>query len=213
MALSVRARTVPEMKLVREVRGALNSMGHEIENRAAEIESRIMHALQRKRFLKSVNGRRQVAPLDIEELAGEMEILAGIERRLNSFRAQILQTKPAPDGELSGEPEIQPARSSIPSTARARNLEQLVRKAARIGERVDFVDDLNTRGCAVCNRMDGAAAHFFASWQYALSARNQPSCACGFSWLLFSSHVAIGGDGISARGLHRVFDPYGAAVG
>ena len=158
-------------ELVREVRDALNSMGHEMEKRAAEIESSIKQALQGKRSLKGVDGRWQVVALDTQELAGDMEILAGIERRLNSIRAQILQTKAAPDGELSGEPEIQPAGSLLPSTTERENLEQLVRKAARIGERVDFVDDLNTRGCAVCNRMDGAAAHFFASWQYALSAR------------------------------------------
>ncbi len=160
-----------EDELVREVRDALNSMGPEMEKRAAEIESRIMQALQRKRFLKGIDGRWQVALLDIAELAGEMEILAGIERRLSSIRTQMLQAKPPPSGGLSGEPEIQPAKSSLQTTEERESLEQLVRKAARIEDKVDFVRDLNTRGCAVCNRMADAAFHFFANRQYALSAQ------------------------------------------
>src|SRR5208337_3148838 len=147
-----------EDKLLREVQDALNSMGLEMEKRAAEIESDIMQACQGKRFLKGVDGRWQVVELDTQELAGEMEILAGIERRLSSIRAQMLQTKPAPYGGFSVEPEIQPAMSSLPSTAERESLEQLVGKAARIEDRVDFSGDLNTRGCPVCNRMDDAAA-------------------------------------------------------
>jgi len=151
-----------EDELLREVRDALNSMGHEMEKRAAEIESRIMQAMQRKRFLKGVDGRWWVVELDTQELAGDMEILAGIERRLSSIRAQMLQTKPPLYGELSSEPESQAEQES---------LEQLVGKTARIEDKVDFAADLSTRGCAVCNRMADAAAGFFANWQYALSAQ------------------------------------------
>ncbi|MGO8943313.1 MAG: hypothetical protein ACLQJ7_06530, partial [Syntrophobacteraceae bacterium] len=68
-------------------------------------------------------------------------------------------------------PEIQPATSSIPLTAEGESLDQLVGKSTRIEGKVDFAGDLKTRGCAVCNRMDDAAAHFFANWQYALAAR------------------------------------------
>jgi predicted GTPase len=175
--------------LLREVRDALNSMGPEMEKRAAEIESRIMQALQGKRFLKGIDGRWRVALLDTQELAGEMEMLAGIERRLSSIRAQMLQTKPPPSGELSGEPEIQPARSSIPSAAERESLDQLVGKAARIEDRGDFAGDLNTRGCAVCNRMDEAAAHFFANWQYALSARESAQRAHAASLGFCSLHT------------------------
>ena len=201
-------------ELLKEVRDALNSMGPEMEKRAAEIESRIMQALQGKRFLKGIDGRWQVVELVAQELAGEMEMLAGIERRLSSIRAQMLQTKPPPSGRLSVEPEIQPAGSSIPSPAERESLEQLVGKAARIEDRVDFAGDLNTRGCAVCNRMGRCGGQFLCKLAVcAFGPGIRPARACGFSWFLFSSHVAIGGDGISARGLHRVFDPYGAAVG
>ncbi|MGO9556729.1 MAG: dynamin family protein [Syntrophobacteraceae bacterium] len=158
-------------ELLRQVRDVLNIMGPEMEKRAAEIESRIMQALQGKRFLKGIDGRWQAAELDTQELAGEMEMLAGIERRLSSIRTQMLQAKPAPYGELSVGPEIQPATSSIPLTAEGESLDQLVGKSTRIEGKVDFAGDLKTRGCAVCNRMDDAAAHFFANWQYALAAR------------------------------------------
>jgi predicted GTPase len=158
-------------ELLRQVRDVLNIMGPEMEKRAAEIESRIMQALQGKRFLKGIDGRWQVVELDTQELAGEMEMLAGIERRLSSIRTQMLQAKPPPSGGVSVGQEIQPAGYSIHSTAERESLDQLVGKAIRIEDRVDFAGDLKTRGCAVCNRMDHAAAHFFASWQYALAAR------------------------------------------
>jgi predicted GTPase len=178
-----------EDQLLRQVHHVLNGIGSEMEKRAAEIESRIMQALQRKRFLKGIDGRWRVVELDTQELAGEMEILAGIERRLSSIRTQMLQTKPLPYGELTSEPEIQPAGSSLPSTEERESLEQLVRKATGIEGRVDFAGDLNTRGCAVCNRMDDAAAHFFASWQYALSTQERAQRAYAASLGFCSLHT------------------------
>ncbi len=177
-----------EDMLLREVRDALNKMGSEMEKRAAEIESRIMQALQGKRHLKGVDGRRQVAEFDTEELAGDMEILAGIERRLSSIRTQTLQIKADRDGELSLQ-EIQPAKFGLASTAGRESLEQLVGKATRIEDGVALADDLNTRGCAVCNRMGDAAAHFFANWQYALSVRESAQSAYAASLGFCSLHT------------------------
>ncbi len=193
-----------QSELVRQVHYVLNGIGSEMEKRAAETESRIMQALQRKRFLKGVDGRWRVVKLDIEELAGEMEIPAGIERRLSSIRAQMLQAKPPPYGELSVGPEIQPAKSSLPATTDLESLEQLVEKAACIEDSVDFAGDLNTRGCAVCNRMNNAAVHFFANWQYALSAQERPRRAYAASLGFCSLHTWQ---------LEAVASPQGLSIG
>ena len=176
-------------ELLREMHHTLNSMGLEMEKRAAESESRIMQALQRKRFLKGIDGRRRVVELDTQEFAGEMEIPAGIERRLSSIRTQMLQARPPPYGELSSEPEIQPAKFSLQTTEERESLEQLVKKTAGIEGRVDFDHDLKTRGCAVCDRMVDAAAHFFASWQYALSAQERAQRAYAASLGFCSLHT------------------------
>jgi predicted GTPase len=177
-----------EDMLLREVHHALNTVGSEMEKRAAEIESRIMQALQGKRHLKGVDGRRQVAEFNTEELAGDTEILAGIEKRLSSIRTQMLQIKADRDGELSLQ-EIQPGKFGLASTAERESLEQLVGKATRIEEGVAFADDLNTRGCAVCNRMGDAASHFFANWQYALSVRESAQSAYAASLGFCSLHT------------------------
>ena len=178
-----------EDRLLREVNQALSDMGLEVEKRAAEIESRIMEAFQGRRFLKGVDGRWQVVKIDADELAGEMETLADIEKNLNSIRARMLQTGPAPFAGPSFEQEIQPAEPPLPMTAERESLEQSVRKTIRIEDKVDFARDLNTRGCAVCNRMIDAAMHFFANRQYALSARQSAQRAHAASLGFCSLHT------------------------
>ncbi len=174
---------------VREIHLVLNDIASEVEKRAAEIESSIMQALQGKRFLKGADGRWRAVELDTQGLAGEMEILAGIERRLSSIRTHMLQTNPIPCGGLSSKPEIRPAEFSLPWTAKQESLEQLVRKTAHIEGGVDFAGDLNTRGCAVCNRMVDEAAHFFAHRQYALSTQERAQRAHAASLGFCSLHT------------------------
>ncbi len=176
-------------KLLSEVHHALNTIASEMEKRAAEIESRIMQAFQGKRFVKGVDGRWQVVKIDVDELAAEMETLADIERKLKSIRTRMLQTGPASPGRPSFELEIQPAKPSLSSTAGRENLERLVNKATRIEDKVDIACDLSTRGCAVCNRMIDAATHFFANWQYALSARESARRAHAASLGFCSLHT------------------------
>ena len=154
--------------LLDDVRLALNKMGSEIEKKASQIESRLTQALQGKRYLKGIDGSRQTVKIDADELAGEIETLAEIEKKLDSIRRQILETGPAtPDGPSL----IEPIKPCFSSPEDRQSLDESIARAAESQEEVDFAHDLDTRGCAVCNRMVETASVFFAHRQYALSTK------------------------------------------
>ncbi len=143
-------------------------MGSEIEKKASQIESRLTQALQGKRYLKGIDGSRQTVKIDADELAGEIETLAEIEKKLDSIRRQILETGPAtPDGPSL----IEPIKPCFSSPEDRQSLDESIARAAESQEEVDFAHDLDTRGCAVCNRMVETASVFFAHRQYALSTK------------------------------------------
>ncbi len=141
-----------EENLLSAVRYALDGLGAEVEKRAAEREREILDALAGKRSLRGIDGQFHTVGFKGEEIAGEMILLAGIEKRLASVRRELLGAKPA----SNHAPLDEPTETNGPPG---------------VESRFEFDEDLKTRGCAVCNRMAAEAGRFLADRQYALSTR------------------------------------------
>jgi GTP-binding protein EngB required for normal cell division len=155
--------------LLREVHQAVNNIGAEMEKRASKIESSLTQALQGKRYVKGVEGRWRTVEINADKLAGEIETLAEIEKKLDYIRAQILKAETAPP---DGTSKKEPTKPFFQAPEERETLEELIGRATGGQKEVDFAHDLDTRGCAVCNRMIEISSAFFANWQYALSTKD-----------------------------------------
>ncbi len=173
-----------EGHLLGEVREALGRLGAEIEKRALEIESQMVQAIKGRRLARGIDGQWRITKLDPAELAREIEMLAGIEKRLERIRSGLLPAPPSPSESSTPavrlDPSEVPAREPKDEAARAAFEES----EAAVAERSDFVTDCNTRGCPVCNRLIDVAYRFYASWQHALATedRAQQEYAASFGF-------------------------------
>jgi hypothetical protein len=93
----------------------------------------------------------------LAEEAGGTEKGQAIGERLASLRARVTD-QALPEVEPAAPPAhtapVPPPPESVPAAI----------------QEADLVQDLQTRGCPVCQRLGNAAADFFAHWQYALSS-------------------------------------------
>ncbi|MGC8494393.1 MAG: DUF6062 family protein [Syntrophobacteraceae bacterium] len=141
-----------EENLLIAARRTLDGLGAEMEKRAAQMETEVLDAFRGKRPLRGTDGRFHAVSFTVEEIDGEMVFLAGIGKRLGLIRTRLLQAKSA----LGDEPLEEPAE---------------IYTAVGVESRLDFDEDLKTRGCAVCNKMTAEAGRFLADRQYVLSNR------------------------------------------
>jgi len=149
------------------MREAMRRVQADIEARAAELESRILRGMMGQRVSKGIDGRWQVTELDTEEISWEIEILAGIERKLIAIRSDILEPQVA--SAVNRFPEALSERFSPP--VQPEEQEPLIEVPAAPIAAADLAHDLGTRGCPVCERMIRTASRFFADWQYALASQ------------------------------------------
>jgi hypothetical protein len=114
----------------------------------------------------------------LDEGAGGMEKGRLIGERLAHLRARVTDDTP---------PEVEPAAGTAPVQLPPEPVPVAIQEA-------DLVQDLQTRGCPVCQCMSKAAVDFYAHWQYALSsdedAQNAFAAELGFcplhAWQLFA---------------------------
>ena len=161
-----------ENAFLKGVDEALSRMGSEIEKRAGEIESRIVQAMKGKRLTTGIDGHSQIPELDMAEVSHEIETLEAIAKRLGWIRTKTLEGESISAHTLSG-PTVQPSEPPLPSASEQELLERPLKEADGSEAEMDFLRDLGTRGCPVCNRVIDAANRFFAAWQCALATQEQ----------------------------------------
>jgi predicted GTPase len=172
--------------LVDGVSDSLNRISSEVEKRAEEIEGHILQAMKGKRFLPDIAGKWRISELDKNELIDEIRTLRDITGRFRSIRNGILKTESVPTrtGALSEELSAQEPESSQTSGSVDEVSEGTVEDTAGTDAEIDFHQDLDTRGCPVCNHMIQTAFSFYAHRQYALAtqehAQRTHAAALGF---------------------------------
>jgi len=141
---------------------AMDALVQEVEDRAAEIASRLVAAITGKP-LAALGLVFDGKPVLVDSEYGDSALHA-VRTRLLALRADALQfsapTKKPVDGF-----SIEKIESRTPPLAQERPLPKL--------EQADLARDLQTRSCPVCEHLATAAFDFLSNWQSTLYAEEQ----------------------------------------
>jgi GTP-binding protein EngB required for normal cell division len=172
---------------------AVDALVQEVENRAAEIASRVVAAITGKP-LAALGLVQDGKPVLVDSEYGDSALHA-VRARLLALRADALQfaapTKKPVDG-FSSE-RIEPRTPQLAEELPVPKLEQ-----------ADLARDLQTRGCPVCEHLTAATFGFLSNWQSTLYADEQAQRAFA---------AELGFCPLHTWQLEAISSPVGASVG